>query len=325
MVVGDNLTNLQRVALRGEVAYAVSTAVHDSDIKYRIYAILKDIEEENKPFLVEAFKEAVTFDENIVDKLYLETLTNKVPVWLWVEKAMADMKEALRLTEVTSMSRTSVNKSEERKKIIESAFVNFARKALMISPDASEQLFDEILNDYDLSFLHTSCFYLKSSCEEMRNSGKVEDHISEDLMDCHFDIRDMLNFRVESEALKLLNEEKSNYKIKKKPERVIKVESVDITPDMTEAEILELINKKIFSVFKGLVNEEPKQQKFKYVVNKVFNDTQISTVIRVCNTREEAEKFIEKIKKEYPELQSTCDFFISREKERWETKKTTAD
>lgn len=314
MVVGDNLTNLQKVALKGEVAYAVSTAAHDSDVKYRVYTILRDIEEEHKSFLIEAFKEAVTFDENIIDKLYLETLTNKVPVWLWVEKAIADMKEALRLTEITSLGKSSVDKVEERKKIIESAFINFARKALLISPDASEQLFNEILNDYDLSFLHTSCFYLKSSCEEMRDSGKVEDHISEDLMDCHFDIRDMLNFRVESEALKLFNEEKSNYKIKKKPKRVIKAEAIDITPDMTEDEISELINKKIFSVFKGLVNEEPEQQKFKYVVNKVFNNTQISTTIRVCDTREEAEKFIEKIKKEYPELQHTCDFFISKEK-----------
>lgn len=314
MVVGDNLTNLQKVALKGEVAYAVSTAAHDSDIKYRIYAILRDIEEEYKPFLVKAFKEAVTFDENIVDKLYLETLTNNVPVWLWVEKAIGDMKEALRLTELTSIGKASVDKSEERKKIIESAFVNFARKALLISPDASEQLFDEILNDNDLSFLHTSCFYLKSSCEEMRDSGKVEDKISEDLMGCLFDIRDMLNFRVESEALKLFNEEKSTYKTEKKPKKVIKVASIDITPDMTEDEISELINKKIFSVFKGLFNEEPEQQKFKYVVNKVFNNTQISTTIRVCDTREEAEKFIAKIKEKYPELQSTCDFFISKEK-----------
>lgn len=313
MVVGDNLTNLQRVALKGEVAYAVSTAPHDGDVKFRIYTILREIEEEYKPFLIEAFKEAVTFDEDIIDKLYLETLTNKVPVWLWVEKAIADMKEALRLTEITTMGRASVNKSEERKKIIESAFINFARKALMISPDASEQLFDKILDDYDLSFLHTSCFYLKSSCEEMRDSGKVEDKVPEDLMECCFDIRDMLSLRIETEALKMFNEEKPR-RPKKKSKRVIKAESIDITPDMTEDEISELINKKVFAVFRGLIPDELKNQKFKYVVNKVFNNTQISTTIRVCDTREEAEEFIAKIKKEYPELQNTCDFFISKEK-----------
>ena len=314
MVVGDNLTNLQKVALKGEVAYAVSTATHDSEIKYRIYAILKDIEEEYKLFLLEAFKEAVTFDEEIVDRLYLETLSNRVPVWLWVEKAKDDIKEALRLTELTSTSKTSIDKLEEKKKIIESAFVNFARGALLISPDAAEQLFDEILSDPDLDFLHVSCFYLRSSCEEVRDSGRVEDKIPEELMNCHFDIRDMLNFRVESEGLELLNKGRDIRRVIKKPKKVIKAEAIDITPDMTEDEISELINKKVFSVFKELINEEPKEQKFKYIVNKVFTNTQISTTIRVCDTREEAEKFIEKIKKEYPELQHTCDFFISKER-----------
>lgn len=313
MTIGDNLTNLQKVALKGEVAYAVSTAPHDGDVKYRIYTILREIEEEYKPFLIEAFKESVTFDESIIDRLYLETLTNEVPVWLWVEKAIGDIKEALHLSEMTTISRASIDKSEERKKIIESAFINFARKSMLISPDASEQLFDKILDDYDLSFLHTSCFYLKSSCEEMRDSGTVQDKISEDLMECHFDIRDMLSLRVETEALKMFNEEAPR-KLKKKSKKIIKAESIDITPDMTEKEISDLINKKIFAAFKGLVSEEPEGQKFKYVVNKVFNNTQISTTIRVCDTEEEAEKFIEKIKKEFPELQNTCNFFISKEK-----------
>ena len=82
---------------------------------------------------------------------------------------------------------------------------------------------------------------------------------------------------------------------------------------MTEEEISELINQKVQAMFSGLTDEQP-ERRFKYVVNKVFNNTQISTTIRVCETKEEAEKFIEKIKREYPELQNTCEFFISKER-----------
>lgn len=314
-MVGDNLTNLQRVAIRGEAAYAVSTATHDAEIKYRIYSILKEVEEEYKLFLIEAFKEAVTFSDGIVDRLYLETLTDKVPVWLWVEKAIADMKESLILTEVTSVSRASVNKVEERKKIIESAFMNFARKALMTNVEASEQLFNEILDDNGLSFLHTSCFYLKSSCEEMRDSGTVQDKVPEELMECHFDIRDMLSLRIETEALELLNNDKTELKFKPKKKVIKKTEKINISPDMTEDEIKELVSQKMMSLFlEDFEEDKPKKKQFKYVVNKVFNNTQISTTIRVCDTKEEAEEFIKRIKREYPELQNTCEFFISKEK-----------
>lgn len=307
----DSLTNIQKIALRGEVAYAVSTSGHDADIKYRIYLILKDVDEDYKPFLLEAFKEAVTFDEEIVDKLYLETLTTNVPVWLWVEKAIADIKETISLTEATSVCKLSIDKKEEKKHLVESAFVNFGRDALMISADAAEQLFEAILNDDDLSFLHTTCFYLRSCCEEVRDSGTVQDKIPESLMECYFDPRSTLSAKVETEALKIFNKPRQIYKPK---EKKIKTERIEINSDMTEEEISEFLSKKILESFKGITkfNNEPK---YKYVVNKMFNNTQITTSIRTCNSREEAEEFIEQIKREYPELQANCKFFISKEKE----------
>ena len=307
----DNLTNLQKVALRGEVAYAVSTASNDAEIKFRIYTILREVEEEYKPFLIEAFKEAVEFDEVIIDKLYLETLSDEVPVWLWVEKAIADIKEATHLAETINVSRISTNKGKEKKRIIESSFISLGRRALMINADASEQLFKAILDDYDLKFLHTSCFYLLNCCEEVRDCGTVQDKIPEDILECQFDIRDMLSLRVETEALELFNNPKKKTH-KKKPKRTHKIE---ISSDMAEDEISELLSKKILETFKGIASFNDSEPSYKYVVKRVFNDTQISTSIRTCNTREEAEEFIEKIKKEYPELQATCDFFISREKD----------
>lgn len=307
----DGLTNLQKVALGGEVAFTICTAAHDAEVKYRIYMIFKEVEEEYKEILIQSFKEAVTFDENIVDQLYLESLTNKVPVWLWIEKNIEDLKESIKLAESTP-SRLSTDRIDGRKKLVESAFICFARKALLISPDASEQLFDTILDTDELDFLHTSCFYLKSCCKEVRDSGRVQDEVPDELMECSFDIRDMLSLRLETEALHLINQETP----KRRRPRPPKKEVIQIETNLTEDEISELLSKKIMETFKGVtkpIKRKPPQH-FQYVVNKVFTNTNISTSIRTCKTRKEAEEFIELIKKEYPELTDTCDFFISKEK-----------
>lgn len=312
------LTNLQEVAINGEIASIISTSVHNADIKYRIYYILKEIDEELKPFFMNGFKNIVTFNDNIIDQIYLETLHGTVPVWLWIEKTIMDIKEAMRLMDTTISSTLSINKKSSKEQIIESAFVVFSRKALFISVEASEQLFDKILNDVDLDFLHTTCFYLKSCCEEVRDMGTVQDKIPEEIMKCQFDIRDVMNFVIEFKALKKISKKKRKNYTKKKPkvEKIVTTEQINITPDMTEEEMSELINKKIMEAFHGLISA-PLQEttQLKYVVNKVFNNTQISTSIRTCKTRKEAEEFIKQIKEKYPELQKTCKFFISEEKE----------
>jgi hypothetical protein len=320
MDLGEELSNIQRVALEGEVSYVISTSIHDADMKYRIYCIFRETEGSYREYLLRCFKETTTFNEEEINKIYFEAISDKVPVWIWSEKVIADIKESVRLAELSVGSKLSVDKKEAKKKIAESAFVNFIKKAFLISVDATEQLLNDILEDPDLSFLHTSAFFLRSSCEEVRDAGNVQDKVSEEIMHCHYDIKDIMNFRVLSEAFNILNE-KELLKREKPVKSKIRKTTINITPDMTEEEISELISNKVLSTFKELSGSK---SKLKYVVNKVFNDTQISTTIRTCNTREEAEKFIEKIKKEYPDLTSTCEFFISEEKEdsRWQTKDT---
>ena len=320
MDLGEELSNIQRVALEGEVSYVISTSIHDADMKYRMYCIFRETEGSYREYLLRCFKEATTFNEEEINKIYFEAMSDKVPVWIWSEKAIADIKESIRLVELSVGSKLSVDKKEAKKKIAESAFINFIKRAFLISVDATEQLLNDILEDSDLNFLHTSAFFLRSSCEEVRDAGNVQDKIPEEIMHYHYDIKDIMNFRVLSEAFNILNERellKKEKPVKSKIRKII----IDITPDMTEEEISELISNKVLSAFKKLSGSKSKS---KYVVNKVFNGTQISTTIRTCNTREEAEKFIEKIKKEYPDLTSTCEFFISEEKEdrKWQTKDT---
>lgn len=335
-MIEEQLTYLQKAALKGEIGFALSTSSHDTEIKFRTYLILKEVEDKFKPFIIECIKEAVTFDETIIDRIYLEILNGTVPVWLWVEEAIADIKIHLNSAQISSSILTglklSIDKLQERKNLIESAFVLFAREAMMISPLAVKQLLEEVLEDNDLDFLQSACFYLKESCKEIqkfRNSEEVPDK----LMSCLFDIKKILSFGIETKELSRLNrfekKQRTYEKITKQPlptGEVVAEGSFTVDNTFTSEEISQYISEKIAELFEGNVSThsylKPKQpSNTVYVVKKVFTDSGISTNIRVCRSEEEAVNFIKKIIKEYPELTNVCEFQVERindkEKNNW--------
>ena len=342
MPIEENLTYLQKTALKGEIAFALSTAAHNAEIKFRTYLILKEVEDKYKPFIIECIKESITFDETIIDRIYLETVNNTIPVWLWIEEIIADIKMHLRMADAglagITGERIGINKVQERKNLIESSFIMFAREALILSPTACEQLFDEVLSDYDLEFLHNACFYLKSSVPEVKELRRnIIDEVPEELMSCVFDIKKMLSFTIESKALKMLNraEKKSTskYKIPKEIPSFSSIngealsECTEMESTITHEELSQYISEKIAELFEGKAtpsqsNQVPNHSGTVYVVKKVFTDSGISTNIRVCRTEEEAIDFVKKIVREYPELIRTCEFQVERvndkEKNSWQ-------
>lgn len=334
-MIEEQLTYLQKVALKGEIGFALSTSSHDTEIKFRTYLILKEVEDKFKPFIIECIKEAVTFDETIIDRIYLEILNGTVPVWLWVEEAIADIKIHLNSAQMSSSILTglklSIDKLQERKNLIESAFVLFVREAMMISPSAVKQLLEEVLEDNDLSFLESACFYLKESCKEIQKFKNSEE-VPDKLMSCVFDIKKILSFGIETKELSRLNrfekKQKTYEKVTKQPlpteimGEVVAEDSFTVTSE----EISRYISEKIAELFEGNVSThsylKPKQpSNTVYVVKKVFTDSGISTNIRVCKSEEEAVNFIKKIIKEYPELTNVCEFQVERindkEKNNW--------
>lgn len=312
----EQLTQLQKVAVEGEVAYIVSTAAHDAEIKMRIYFVLKEVEDMFKPFLYEAFKEAVTFDPEIVDRIYMETKTDTVPVWLWKEKAIADIKESLLLADTGMLSpKISVDKLYVRRRIVESAFIAFARKAALASPSSCLDLLETMESDYMFDFMSNSIFYLKSTCEELQITEGIETSISEKILECFYDIREFLNIRVETKALDVAERMAQDRVKQNMMSTLTPTENgfvVSLNSDMSPQEVTELINNKLSELFSSVT--KPKTPQVKYVVKKVFNNSNLTTDIRTCTTEKEAKEFIAKIKEEYPELMSTCDFVVCREK-----------
>ena len=344
MPIEENLTYLQKVALKGEIGFALSTSAHNAEMKFRIYLILKEVEDKFKPFIIECVKESVTFDETIIDRIYLEVINNSIPVWLWIEEVIADIKLHLAIADAglagITGSKLSINKVQERKNLIESAFVLFAREALILSPDSAEQLFDEILNDNDLEFLYNACFYLKTCCPEIRaiRKGAIKE-VPEELMSCLFDIKKTMSFAIETKALSALNRaelKESRYqKITKSPlptsdihGEIIAQGSFTIDNTISHEELSNYISEKIAELFEGNSHTHTTTTPSTvYVVKKVFTDSGLSTDIRICKTKEEAFNFVKKIEEEYPELTNTCEFQVhtekvhDREKNQWGPKK----
>ena len=87
----ERLTYLQKVALKGEIASALSSSLHDGDLKYRIYFMLKEIEKDLKPVIFQYIKESAKLSDEALYKIYMDVAEDKVPVKIWVEKAVSDI------------------------------------------------------------------------------------------------------------------------------------------------------------------------------------------------------------------------------------------
>lgn len=332
MSIENDLTYLQKTALKGEIAYAVSTCSHNADIKYRLYLILKDINDELKPFILEAFKEAVTFDEEIIDRIYLETLSDQTPDWLWVEKVVSDIEVSIKLGDTGYVgAKLDINKINERKKIVESAFISFGRTAILLSPLSANLLFNTILENNNLNFLNTACFYLKSICNEAINKNPNAE-VKKEIMELEFDIRGMLHVSNETETLEELeNNPLKNRKPIHSPKRgqkPIQNETIVIEGSITPNELSEYLSQKVIELFEGINessvnhvhgyeketknNQSPNKQ-IKYVVEKVWFDSEMRQDIRTCDTLEEAVAFARKLEEEYPEQLEISKFVVKKQ------------
>ena len=265
----ENLTKLQKVALKGEIAGLLSTCYHNADVKLKIYSILKEIAEEDRTVVFEAISEAVNLSEEELKRISLEASSNTIPVWLWVEKTIADIKEDLVIESPNLFKASAIsNKTDERKKIVESAFIRFVRESILVSYTAANKLINAVLEDDELSFLHTSCFYLKDCCRELIEQGYVEDpETAQHLLEIRFDVRDILCYVTETETLEELNknpiknrqtfEESVNTPKRNVPRpKVVKtteipIQTIRIEGSISPSELSDYLSQKITELFQG--------------------------------------------------------------------------
>lgn len=319
----ENLTQLQKIALKGELAAIFSFAHSDADLKLKIYRILKESDEQYKPLFLDAIKESVSLEEEEIMRLLFMGSIDEVPLSLWIEKTVEDIKYYLTAPDLLYRNfKLALDKKEERKSIITSAFISFARRVIMTSPEAVLQLINKILRDDELEFLFPPCIYLQEGCADIKNFKYYSSEISENILKCEFDPRDILSLGTETDCLNNTNKNDDSEDIPRKSKQSDKIITVskDIvingnTQKLSQEELSQFLGEQVMMLFNSIHSiEEPKNSEGKlyYVVQKEFNNTDIKTDIRKCNSEKEALEFIEEIKKAYPELQRTCKFVICK-------------
>lgn len=347
----NNLTQLQKTAILGELAVILSFAKTNADLKLRIYQILKGLDESFKLIVLEAIKDTVSLSEEEVMQLYYLTLDKATPVFLWVDKVINDIDIYTNAAEFTySSPKLALDKKEIRKNIMKSAFVMFIRKALFISPFAVSQLVNKILEDNNLDFLHPICIYLQEGCVDMMNYKYSEDRsledVSEDILSLNLDVQRIMSFGMETHSLEQSekiktpkeneslihsmlnnlkamddfyddedeNEENDSYDNKN---NIIISKSIIIDKETAK----EISGDRAFSEFmEELLNGTLvleggfQKKKFCYTVQKVFKNTNETIDIKDCKSEEEAIKYIQNIKEKYPELgeEKTFEFIIHK-------------
>lgn len=326
----ENLTELQKTAIKGQVSAIFSFAKSNADLKIKIYRMLKESSSEYKPLFLEAIKEAVTLNEEEIMKLFFMGSLNEVPLSLWIEKTIEDIKYYLRVPETSfRSSKISLDKKQERVNIIKSTFINFGRKVIMTSPKAMLELINKILEDVELEFLYSSCIYLQGGCSDVMNfkcyPKDETDKVSESILKCEFDPYDIMSIDTETECLNKINEDSLSNSTPKTDltgnfytePKVIKVTRIDIGDDQTklsQEELSQYLGNQILEIFNRIqpIQEQKSTGELRYVVQKKYKNTDIKEDIKQCKSEKEAVDFINKINEVYPELDRTCEFVICK-------------
>ena len=218
----DSITQLQKIALEGEIAKALSTARHDEEILYRYYTILKRAPQELSYLLVQIVRDMVDVKQGLLDQVTLEASLDITPLWIWVDRTIADLKLSLKLACSDPIGSASMDRKGLQKKLIKSAFVYYVRSIAMISPTAASTLCRYLVDEQpiELDFLEDACFALLAEISELledettRAELEPEGKVSEDIIHTTFDINKILSYKVETDVVEQItkNEKKAERK-----------------------------------------------------------------------------------------------------------------
>ena len=311
----DNITQLQKIAIEGEIAKALSTARHDEEILYRYYVILKQAPKEISYLLVQIIRDMVDIKQELLDRVALEVSLDITPLWIWVNRTVADLKLSLKLACADQIGSASMDRKGLQKKLMKSSFVYFVRSVAMMSPTAAITLCNHIINEepVELDFLEDACFALLTEVGEL----DVDERVNEAVLGTTFDISKILSYKVETSVIEKRNQrgtEETNGDIKTsdKTDRGTTLTSTQVSLDSSEpVDISQLLQKTIAEILEAQTKTEDKTSG-KFVGVKEYEGCDVSTPLRECNSEEEAEKFIESMKKQFPELVKTVRFKICR-------------
>ena len=337
----ENLTQLQKAAIEGEVAKVYASTRHNAEVLYRLYTMLKNAPKETTSYILEVTRDLVDIKEELIDRVVLEAKVEEPPLWLWIDKTIADIKLSLKLAVAEGMiCDVDVNKKLMQQKIVRSAFVSFGRKIALACTKAAKELCRHIIEKepLELDFLSDICFSLMAEIDELPPTETMTDAV----FHSEFDIRNMLNFRIEKEIMEKRNSrderdhevEKQAKEINSKMEKAINEaivmpvsEAHDDSMDATVYAVKMAVNESegfmaeaVSKVMKQILDEQLKTEKAmkakeaKYAVIKEYANSPVASTLRTFDTEAEAESYKEKLEESFPELMKSCTLKVKKVK-----------
>lgn len=319
MKENDKLTYMQQVALEGEVAFALSSAIHNADLKMRIYIILKELKEDYRGYVIQAVKNIVQLPEEELERVILEVSQPEMPLWLWVDRCIADIKLAVFHSELTNTPETklAINKKKVKTDVVVSAFNKFVREILIRCSQAARELLIRVREDNELDFLHPSCVFCLEELRSFEEKHPPKAKIPFSLIEVGFNVKNILSFLMETDALEHFN--KSSEKVANKAKNLMEKAQKEDKQGFIEA-LDEVISSVIGETIENLATQEAEEKEEKpikkvgarYVVMKRFTGSNFQVPLRDFKTRSEALVYVNELIENFPELKKTCTFDIVR-------------
>lgn len=300
----ENLHYQEQIALEGEMAFFLSTAPHNEEMLYRVFMLLETAPTKLLPYLISEVKEQTEVKEEVIDLIALQAREKETPVWLWLDRSIADIKQCAEGNELLfNPHKLSINKKVARIKIIKSAFCIFIRRLGLLCYPAAKALISKVLEDEELNYLHGICLVYNDQLEELYKTRVPKKIIGRDILDMSFEPKEILNFnKMLSYREELETEEKENilFQLDEIPQeeefQVVTSEQMENIKG-TLQEIVEQLTKLPEASVEVVVSTGDK-----YVVNKKQDGYKV--MLKVFNTEAEAENYIKEIKEKAPDLKA---------------------
>ena len=93
----------------------------------------------------------------------------------------------------------------------------------------------------------------------------------------------------------------------------LKSETIFLEGTISPVELSNFISEKVIELFQNNTTRKEtitKETDLKYIVQKVYNDSDLKTDLKTCNSEEEAVEYIRSLQKNYPDWSSTCHYVI---------------
>lgn len=302
------LTYAQKIALDGEISYAIATSNHDDEVLYRMYSILLTIPRDLYRHVLESFVRLSNIPEEKIQRVRAEIALGKVPLWIWENKCISDLKECIKYSgQALNQSSITANQKLLRINLVKSALIFFIRKIAMLAAKPAYNLCLKILDEPELEQLQEICTFLLHDLSELDLTDKINKSTLMQVIESNFDLRETLSLKLEIKAMEMMDRSEKSDKPDKPPvnDEILNaiLGKVRGTKETTKS-IEDLINTAFSSD-----EEEPTA----YVVKKIFNGSGKSATLETFNSKKEAEEFIKDILTNMPELSQTCTFVIEHQ------------